>query len=313
MADQDLHISALSEQDIHPVSAQLRDVANGYLKKHKGLSVNALAKRMDVSEPTLRRIVKGQLKTKPSLETLMKVLSYVGKTSALAHHIHAHPGPIARELKTCFPTAAHSDFEMINNAKLEEALRDTTSFVLYNLACSDNGLHQEQIVALFGEVGLSSAEQLRKDGLLSEIEGIYHASFKKWCSSPELSAKHIKSLANFIKPDRVKPESPLTPVFANLTGHIQAQAYKKILKIHQQAFRKTVQILRDPKNSGDLPVFFLGAFDTLSKWAAHEWKSPNTLSQQKPQKNQTSPSQNSEIPSLYCNPKASQTSTPDPR
>ena len=79
----------------HLLITHLQTVIRSYLDQHTRISLNGLSKRCSVSEPTLRRIMNGQVKTAPTLTTVVDILSTIGKESRLSKLIDMYPGPIA--------------------------------------------------------------------------------------------------------------------------------------------------------------------------------------------------------------------------
>ena len=59
------------------VADHLRLIITQYLEKRPQLSVNGISKRCNVSEPTLRRIMSGKVKTIPQITTLLDILTYI--------------------------------------------------------------------------------------------------------------------------------------------------------------------------------------------------------------------------------------------
>ncbi|NQZ00943.1 MAG: hypothetical protein HRT45_09800 [Bdellovibrionales bacterium] len=258
--------------DSHPVLAHLQQVINEFLEKNPRLSINAMSKRCSVSEPTLRRIAKGKVKTLPNVTTIVDILSYVHKTNSLKELVFANPGPISEFLKEQFPAVRDLTADTKFSEKLNKSISDSTSFVIYNLACSERGTSEEEVLNLFGHLGMHRLEELILDEVLEQKGDRFFAIHSTWSSGPELSAKHIKTLADFIKPSKIKENSMHTPMFANFTGSITKEAYEKIIRINRAAYRKTVEVLHADESAGDIPVFFLGAIDTLSAYAAYEYK-----------------------------------------
>ena len=265
-------IAPQSESDIHPVIAHLQTVIREFLETNPRLSINAISKRCSVSEPTLRRIAKGQVKTVPNVTTVVDILSYILKTNSLKEIYFAFTGPIADYIKEQFPTVQDLHMDTRFNEKLNKSISDSTSFVIYNLACAEKGTNKEEILNLFGHLGIHRLEELILDEVITEQNGHYFATESHWSSGPEMSAKHIKTLADFIKPSKVKPNSLLTPMFANFTGSISKEAYEKILRINRSAYKKTIEILRNEESAGQIPMFYIGALDTLSSQAAYEYE-----------------------------------------
>jgi hypothetical protein len=244
--------------DSHPVLVELQQLINDFLEKNPRLSINAMSKRCSVSEPTLRRIAKGKVRTLPNVTTIVDILSYIYKTNSLKELVLANPGAISGFLKEQFPAVKDLTSDTKFSEKLNKSIADSTSFVIYNLACSERGTCEEEVLNLFGHLGMHRLEELILDEVIQQKGDRFFAIHSTWSSGPEMSAKHIKTLADFIKPSKIKENSMHTPIFANFTGSITKEAYEKIIRVNRAAYRKTVEILHAEESSGDIPVFFLG-------------------------------------------------------
>jgi len=115
------------------VLVQLRDVLVKYLESRPHLTLNGLSKRCAVSEPTLRRIRKGQVKTIPSVSTIFELLSYLSGETQAKKIMACYPGPLQEYLS--FKAQAIEDFQKIEFSDfLSVALKDPVKYVIYKLA-----------------------------------------------------------------------------------------------------------------------------------------------------------------------------------
>ena len=77
----------------------LQEEISTFLNKNKNLSLNALGQKCGVSEPTLRRIMKGQLKKAPKTTTVIEILSYIHKTKTVSKLIEVSPAALRDKIK----------------------------------------------------------------------------------------------------------------------------------------------------------------------------------------------------------------------
>ena len=89
---------------------QLQDSVLNYLNKNKNISLNGLAKRCSISEPTLRRINNGQIKTLPTLTTIVDLLCSLNKVDKIPELIEIYKGsPIGEFLQEHFSVLSSTD------------------------------------------------------------------------------------------------------------------------------------------------------------------------------------------------------------
>lgn len=244
---------------------ELRKVVIRHLESNPRLSVNALSKRSNVSEATLRRIVKDQIKTEPCPDTVLEVLIAITKEQKISELAKMFPGIIADKLKAAFGFQTHtSNYQYV--PELEQELNDEISYLVYKIAANTNGVSIEQIKSSFGIIGLERLEKLIEKKLIEFKDGQYHAIYKSFSMSNQVFIRNFKSVAQFINISKNRDLSQ--NLFYNLSESISREAYQEVLKIQKQALKKISQIINDEKNKGDIPFFHLTAVDRFDHKAS---------------------------------------------
>ncbi len=263
-------MSEVTTEQIQPVAkptviSELQKVIRGYLDKHTRISLNGLSKRCTVSEPTLRRIMNGQVKTTPTLTTVVDILSTINKEGNIRTLADMYPGPLAEVLSEGFSIFEAEELDYVYNQKLNEVLKDETSYLIYKLAANRCGLAQSKIRELFGLVGEEKIYNLKKEDLLEEkIERgqvHYHAKIVGFSLDHKLFVKNFKSVANFIKTGT--QTGPKTNLYYNFSESVNEQGRREILRLQKEALRKIAKILDDERFAGDIPLFVLSAVDDM--------------------------------------------------
>jgi hypothetical protein len=253
------------------LAIELQTVLNCFLENHKNLSLNGLSKRCGVSEPTLRRLAKAQIKTTPSISVVLCLLSYIAKEERIDKLADLYPGAIGRFLKQNLPMTSLTQVSLEFSKKLNSALRDPTCFLIYSLAANGDGVDTTTLQQLFGLHGVNLAENLCVEQLLECKNNRFYAVIENYTLDHSHFVQQFKALADFIKPNRYSVAEPcLSPFYHTLTNGVSAEAFKKIQKIQSQALKKSAEVMFAPENKGTIPAFLLLALDTVATHTAAE-------------------------------------------
>lgn len=258
--------------EMHPVLAQLQQVMVEHMKGNPQLTLNGISKRISVSEPTLRRIFKGQVKTLINAKTLIEVLVYLSKESDISKIIQKYPGPIGDHLREHASFATENDPSQPYSEDLNRVLKSPIRYLVFKLASNSSGVAAAEIKELFGFHGLGALEELSTLGLVQENGGIYTSEFSikgGMTLSHDIFVQNFKSVADFIKPDKLGQISN-NNLFVNFSESVSLEAHREIVKIQREALKKCLKVLDSPKSKGSIPTFILAAVDTLSSQSAAE-------------------------------------------
>ena len=254
---------------------QLQVILNDYLEQYPHVSINGLSKRCRVSEPTLRRIKKGQLKTLPSVTTLVEILSYFSKEKDVQEVIKTYGGPLGKYLELKAPQV-ETGVKIEVSEELTQQLKDPVKYLIFKLTCNQVGVSTDKVVELFGRYGERQISALVQEKLIELREGRYHSTLDYFALSNEVFVEHFKSVADFIKVNKHADATPkYSPVFSNYSSGLTKQAYSEVLKVYRTAFKKMAHIITRKENHGPIPAFILGAVDTLDHRCADEFPDQN--------------------------------------
>lgn len=265
--------ATLSDTGLTPVSRELQVLLLSHLEKHPALTLNAISKRCAVSEPTLRRIAKGKIKTDPSVDTVIDLLNYLLKENDLQCLLKVAPPALKKYLARSRPQSHISPVPMPSVPELTQAFENPVNYLIYSLAANDGGVSKDHVGKLFGQMGLGLAEDMVAGQLLTEDNQIYSAVYENFVPPLRQTRSHMKSLLDFLKSEKIGTSlstSPLSPLAHYMTNGINSKAYQEIRKIQSKATLQCAKILFDPNNRGKIPAFLLMALDTLSNSTAYD-------------------------------------------
>lgn len=240
-----------------------------FLKRKPHLSINGISKKCNVSEPTLRRIMTGRVKTLPQVTTLLDILTYLANTSSIREIVRQYPGPIGDFLKEAMPFLEEFDQDYSNALNLE--LKNPIKYVIYKLAINHIGVTEQKVMELYGNHGLQKLTELMEAGFIyKDANNVCRAKAKSFSGTYADFVRNFKVIADYIKPEKHKNRKALNPFFVNCSDSLNAEAYEKIARLQRSTQRKIRQILADPASKGSIPSFYICAFDTLDIKSAIE-------------------------------------------
>jgi transcriptional regulator with XRE-family HTH domain len=255
----------MQEQQPTQVLENLRQVIQTFLDQHDRISLNGLSKKCQVSEPTLRRIMSGKVKTMPTLTTIVDILATISKENRLPELIKQYPGPIAEVLKEGFSLVNDEELPYQFSAELNEVLRDEQRYLIFKLAANSSGVRRDRVKELFGLLGEQKLDDLiARDLVYEKLVDQQRVAFTRiegFSLSHELFISHFKAVANYI--DTSARPGNKNNLYYNFSESVNETGRREILNIQRQALKKIIAILNDEKYRGELPLFVLSAIDTL--------------------------------------------------
>ncbi len=242
----------------------LRAELQRYFLEHPKLSLNAFAIRNRLSEATLRRIIKGNLKTSPKYQTVLGVLQAVSKSSSAKDWIQKFPGVIAQFVERNMSLMVSNDTKEPVPELLAELLQDKDTYIAYKLTLNNSGSSPSQIKNVLGLPGTLAIQRLEARGFVAQKKnGRYYATASSATLPNTSFLQNFKNTADHIHiRDRRVDEANL---FFNLSNSVNERAYKEILRTQVEAIRKIQKIINDSENIGDIPAFVLTAVDRFER------------------------------------------------
>jgi DNA-binding Lrp family transcriptional regulator len=258
-----------SDEDRNPVLTELQKVIGDFLQSNPQLTVNAISKRCGVSEPTLRRLMKGQVKSLANVTTVVDILMYISKERSLHGVTKRYPGVLADYLRENLGLACEEKVGYDYSPRLNEALKDPLKYLIYKRAANATGITESEVEEMLGFVGKRCLKELADESLIENKDGRWFGKIENFSLSHDSFVQCFKATAEFIKPDKLG-QAKLNNLFLNFSRSLNTAGYQELIRTQQAAIRKCIQILDDPKYQGEIPAFMLVAIDTLATQSAAE-------------------------------------------
>lgn len=248
---------------------QISKALKSYLEDRPRMSIAALSMRSSVSETTLRRIRDKDFKRLPNPETVLNLLSTIYGSKNVREIADHFSGAIKEFLFQNFPQITEIECEY--SVKLNQELQDDNKYLVYKLCSNKCGVTLARIQRLLGAMGVVCLEDLLEKGFVEKREGRYFSNTKNFTLDPEQFASKFQLLANFIKVNSsIPPNQLLRPLHVNYSSSVTAMTYKKIVKLQKKNLKKVRELLMEDSGSGDIPLFFLLAVDSLDTFEPNE-------------------------------------------
>lgn len=259
---------ASSAPDSLDLLSQLQEILQSYLSEKKHRTLNRLSKKCTISEPTLRRICKGQIKTLPNSTTILDILTTISGEKNIASIAKMYPGPVAKYIEHLLPQSTDCDTEY--NSELHNELKDSVNYIIYKLASNSSGVSDSKITELFGAHGLSMAQMLLDKKYLKYVDGTYFSNVKNFTLNQDHFIKNFKTLSDFIKTQNSVSKEHLHSLLANYSESVSPQAYKDIIALQKKTLKKIRAIMSSENSRGHIPLLLLLAIDTLDSRPVYE-------------------------------------------
>lgn len=233
------------EKNHEKLSNLLQSYVKTRLEKKSRLSKNSISEQLGIEASTFNRILNGR--TQPGLKSLIKLSKAIPEIKDF----------LPKELFSV--VLEKTDGEMLGE-KLERLLSDPDMFLIYALACSDVGITENFIIKNFGSKKISKLKILEKEGFIKKesngIEVYKMTENRQITASFELIKRHIRILNQFYKPD--EPESNYA--FYGIE-RLNRKGVLKLMQATKEFHKKTIDIINEKENMGNIPVFSTGVSD----------------------------------------------------
>jgi len=142
--------------------------------KYPNFSSAQIAKQIGMSQPTFSRIENGQ--TNPSLNSISKLLSAIGKSHKISEAIEIANPSLASTLKE---NLSHNIDTPVMGGELAKYFSNTEYRNILLLALSRSGTTRDEVQGEYGNAGIKKLEEMLNSAILSESRGIVKANEEK--------------------------------------------------------------------------------------------------------------------------------------
>lgn len=240
---------------------ELSRLISAYLESKPFLGLSAISGRCQVSESTLRRIHKKQIKTLPTPATVVAILTFFAGEGSIPALIKKYPGVIASYLEENFPHTAEIDCQY--SEELNQELRDSTKYLVFKLSSHSCGCTENQVRDLLGQVGVSSLQELVRRNLIKKEGERYISAIERYSLDPDMFKDKFQFMSQFLKIARESGPNRFQNAYSNYSSSLTPEAYQKVVKVQKQALKKIRDIMLSESSQGDIHMFALSAIDTI--------------------------------------------------
>jgi len=151
-----------------------RDCVRELKLKYPKYSSAQIAKEIGMSQPTFSRIENGQ--TNPSLNSVSKLLSAIGKSHKIAEAIEIANPSLASTLKE---NLSHNIDTPVMGGELAKFFSSSEYRNILLLALTRSGTTRDEVQGEYGNAGIKKLEEMLEVTILSESRGIIKANDDK--------------------------------------------------------------------------------------------------------------------------------------
>lgn len=244
------------------LNQSLKVLTQNYLDAHPSLSLNALAKRANVSEPTLRRLMNDTSKQAPSPNIVLNLVSYIFKEKKLSVLLSKTDGAIGEFLRKSYDQFIFDQETYEYHHDLNALFRDKDYYLIYKLAANTSGIKPAEIEKMLGEIGkMKINELMKKKVLIKDEEGTLHAANKNFSVDIQVAKDFLPEMLRFFKPEKAEEGKNL---FYTLSESLNDEAIQQIKNIQREAVKNIHKIMSDEQNQGEIPYFAVTLLDTMT-------------------------------------------------
>ena len=240
-----------------PVNDILKRSIISYFESHPYESIPSLSKKTGVSQPTIRKLKKGETMNKPNPSTFIKIMNVTSPDKEIHELIQESDEGCKQYLNQHF---SHFNHQLESTEGFKQLLQDNVKFIVLTLAGHHSGVTKEEVQATYGYVGILAMVDLEKEDFIKfENNKWFQNKEKVDMDALKRSVSAITHLNEYID-EKMNPFS---------RSHSKSQKMspagcKKLCKA-QEAFERSIEkIMSDEKNFGDVPMFSVSALDVLS-------------------------------------------------
>lgn len=227
---------------------------------NKTFAIRVVAKETGLNPKTIRRLLARA--NKPTHQTLYKLYSIFFEEDNYSRLLERCP-QVVKERICDYNPCDQSHKEKDNKDFLDHLKREPLMAELFVLA-GTGPLNRNAVAFRYGQYGLEVLEKLLTCDLLVEVD---KETFELSKNSPTLDGHALKYLGEyfirrFSKADNTQVHNENIINF--YAEGLNEDGKKAWLKVDTEAFYKKVEIAKDPKYSGKIPVFTFTATDTIT-------------------------------------------------
>lgn len=228
---------------------------------NKTFAIRILAKESGLNPKTIKRLLAKQ--NTPTYQTLYKLYSIFLEEDNYEALLEKCPKIISKRIKDYNPCDEGNDRSEESEELLSLLKKEPLLAELYVLAAA-TPLNKNAVAFRYGEYGLEVLHNLLVRNLIHEVE---KDTFTISNSSPVLDGRCLKYLGEYFIRRFAKAENSqlqnnnMINFYAEGLNEAGKHAW---LEVDTKAFYQKIEIAKDPKYQGNIPVFTFTATDTIT-------------------------------------------------
>lgn len=246
---------SVKEQVAHDLNSYLNHSAD------KQKKLNQISKKIGVHLKTLNRI--SSLENQPNYSTVFKIYRYILNENDDAKLLEQCPQSVQAYLKKANPQKLEKN--VAYSPLTEHEVGQNSVALELVVLCSSGTISASEIKDRFGSYGYELTRTLVAKRILAEIKSdLFSIGSSQMNMSPETVIKMgLQITASYAKAQDSDIKGKNFHGF--YAEGLSEAAYQEWIRIDEEAFRRKVQLAKNPKYLGTLKAYTFNSVDTLNK------------------------------------------------
>lgn len=242
--------------------ANLRKALLEYREKRPNLSLRAISRNSGVNRYFLNKLLetpKDSDNTTLDLNQVLLFAKFLTKKNSVQDIIENSSEEVKQALNATF--FMKHDRVVLPECTDEINLYDENTFIILHLAGCDHGTNKKSVQKILGDSGVKTLNELLESGQITEQEGRIELGNKEdFTYSSKIMCQQIANIVKYFDPDHLGNNRNFISL---VVQNVNKEALSEIQKIHEDAYQKIDQIIKNQKNWGDIPCFTFSCLDTF--------------------------------------------------
>lgn len=242
----------------------LHDCVNTIRSRHPRLSMNQIARKLDMSNSSLDRISKKEVR-EPTFNTALKIVREACVEETVQKFVEKYYPNMTHTMQKVYHGNGHLKFL---KSDVEGFLEDPLTYQVMMVASSNEGISHEDLLSEYGRMGLDVVEKLLENGIVHLRDGKYrcvaNVNYRQ-----ETCQKLMKNLTTHSYDLEAFGDkwNWLSVQYESVNAEKVTEMLHAVMKRANQEIRA---IMNDPENQGADVVWAGLSMDTLKKTKSSE-------------------------------------------
>lgn len=248
------------------IQSDLLEAADKYPSERT--AIKTMAKKIGVSERTLKRIIKGT--HSPTYQSILKIYRFLKGTYSDKETVMAMP-----EILGTYVDHEQDNFSLTNpgvnfTADIDCYLQSDSVFRSIYIETATGEISKEAVSFQHGKHGVNVLNKMCELGIIKEVKpNVYTASTNR----ASLDEHSLHEISKFLLEYKFSPEK------ASLQGEnfyqcffegVNQETYNELLQIDWESYQRKKELLQNKNLKGDIRYWSINYTDTLTKTLIYE-------------------------------------------